>query len=257
MKMSKLKRQAGILSKECGLSHTKALELASKLNGFKNYHQAQKETDDTDSPLGAPKVEVGSHKDVSHTLAARCACLVKHFDTFSELTVVRGPVPVNIKEFKTFTVFFEGGEDLLTKWEALTPGDRSLQVSAPSGRNTLTVCKPGFLKPEAQDFTGNTTVYSTLEDLKEDRPDAIDWSLYEPGRKEYHVRFPKEGKAILEGDTTAPSPEKALTNLIYRSRQPHVYKGAVYWPDKDGGMNNYAKLVKLLLESKDYHVNKG
>ena len=59
----------------------------------------------------------------------------------------------------------------------------------------------------------------------------------------------------MSGDTTASSPEKALTNLIYRSRKPHItYNGAVYWSDKHGGMDNYAKLVKLLLESKDYHV---
>lgn len=51
--ISKLKRQAEILSKECGLSHSKALNLASKLNGFKDYHQAQKEKPEV-NPFSKP-----------------------------------------------------------------------------------------------------------------------------------------------------------------------------------------------------------
>ena len=41
--LKKLKRQAEILSQETGLTHTKSLELASRLNGFKNYHQVTAE----------------------------------------------------------------------------------------------------------------------------------------------------------------------------------------------------------------------
>jgi ABC-type proline/glycine betaine transport system ATPase subunit len=39
--IERLKRQAEIISKECGKSHAEALELASRLNGFKHFHEAQ------------------------------------------------------------------------------------------------------------------------------------------------------------------------------------------------------------------------
>lgn len=38
--LANIKRQAEIISKETGLAHSKALELAARLNRFKNYHQA-------------------------------------------------------------------------------------------------------------------------------------------------------------------------------------------------------------------------
>lgn len=59
--IKKLKRQAEILSKECDLSHSAALNLASKLNGFKDYHQAQKENS---APEVAPPPSKNFYIDV-------------------------------------------------------------------------------------------------------------------------------------------------------------------------------------------------
>jgi hypothetical protein len=54
---AEFKRQAQIISKEFDIPHSRALEVASKLNGFKNYHQAQQELEEPAPPTEAENAE--------------------------------------------------------------------------------------------------------------------------------------------------------------------------------------------------------
>lgn len=163
MKMSKLKRQAEILSKECGLTHSKALELASRLNGFKDLHQAQKGTSGETRLLGPSDWK----KDAKGGLDKAYIDSGSH--DFPELEGF-----VRIK-----------GED----WEWFLHQD-GVQVNVGQANSIEAACT--FVDKVALDTIRQASVSDQLEPETEMAKEAIEGLAF-PKMKVFASRFPDQG----------------------------------------------------------------
>lgn len=170
-----------------------------------------------------------------------------------DLEIVMGECPAEISELKKFMVHLDGVS--LQEFKAIKLGS-PIQISAPSRSNTLTVCHHhGDVSVGIRDFTGNTTIHKTFgafkkADQSSDYP-SIDWDKYEEGQKVYEVWFPKNSREYIQ-TTTAPSPERALANLVYSQKRSIGYHDDDYFPDATGSFRNYKKLLKTLYAIKDW-----